>query len=156
MVHFSPCRAVLPPFLVLVVEPALLAPEWEVVFFPVLFFLLCIVIHICFYSVFFLILLWVLQGTSFYGDFRCDERHDFLLDSFLSPFVQTLSLAGLVPRQPVLPGIRKDRHCVACPCLPRTRNPPALQLQHSLLLQNCCFVPWFGTGCCKHLPPTLP
>ena len=39
-------------------------------FYCICIFLLCIVLHICILLyVFFIIILWVLQGTSFYGDF---------------------------------------------------------------------------------------
>ena len=48
MVHFSACRAVLLPFLGLVVEPALLAPGLEVVSCSVLFYYVLCYIFVLF------------------------------------------------------------------------------------------------------------
>ena len=76
MVPFSACCAFLLPFLELVVEPTLHAPEVEAVSFSVLFFIMYCITYL-FYSVVFLILLWVLQRTSFYGDFRHAERRGY-------------------------------------------------------------------------------
>ena len=74
---------------------------------------------------------------------------------FSLAFVQTLSLAGLVSRQLVPSLLRNNRHSVAWPCLPRSWNPPTFRLRHCLSLRDCRCVPWFGTGCFRHMPPTL-
>ena len=147
MVHFSPYLAVLLPFFVLVVEPVLLVLDLEVVFYLYYF--------IMYFTYIFVFYCGFLRGHSFMG--ASDMTRDWA-SCWTMPlaFVQQLSLAGLVPRQLVLPWIRNDRHSVAWPCLPRSWTPSALLLRHSLSLLDCCCVPWFGTGCCGHLPPTLP
>ena len=68
MVRFSAHLTVLLPFLVLVVEPALLAPDQEVVFYLYCFSYV-LSLHICFLLYIVLIILWILLGTSLYGDF---------------------------------------------------------------------------------------
>ena len=154
MVLFSVCLAVLLPFLVLVVEPAVLSPDREVVFFLYIVFIMYCP-YICFLFCIVLLILWVFTGYSCMG--TSDVMRDWV-SCWTVPLssVPHLSLAGLVPRQRVLPWLRIDRHSVAWPCLPRSWMPSALLLRHSLSRLDCCCVPWFGTGCCRIcLPPYL-
>ena len=91
MVHFSACLAVLLPFLALVVEPALLSPDREVVFSLYCFYYV-LSFHMCFFILFSPPSTVGFYRLQLYGDFRRDERLGFLLDS--ASLLCTVSVAS--------------------------------------------------------------
>ena len=64
-------------------------------------------------------------------------RHTGSCWPVLLALVLTLSFYCLVPRRLVSSLFQIDRHSVAWPYLPRSRDPPAFQLQRCLLPRDC-------------------
>ena len=93
---FSVCLSVLLPFLELALEPAILSPDREVVFY-LYCILLCIVITYMFFIVYSPPSLWVCQRYSFIGTYDMTRDWVSCWTVHLSLFVLHLSLAGLVP-----------------------------------------------------------
>ena len=113
---------------------------------------LCIPVHICILlHVFFLIVLWLLQGTSFYGCFRHDKNVGSCWTVFSCLSMDTL--ASWLDASTACPMLILERYYVVAlsPLFPKSSGFPTTTL---LVAADCRCVCWFGSGCFRHLPPT--